>query len=278
VATPVFVCSDWHVEETVRAETVNGLNSYDLPTAEKRIRRLAKAMQWMVDHHRKSFEIRELVVGLLGDLMTGYIHEELVEGNSLSPVETLLWLQDKISECIVRGLLELPGIERITFVCCNGNHGRTTPKMRVASRAANSYEWLLYHQLRRTHGSHARQEWHVADGELTYMKIHGVQMRATHGDGATYHGGTGGVTIPLNKAIARWDQGKYADITILGHFHSLHYLPRFCLNGSLIGTSAYGLRFGHEAPAQASFLIDSKRGPCLNTTLWVAPSEQEKAA
>jgi hypothetical protein len=277
VATPVFMCSDWHVEETVHAKTVNGLNSYSLAEADARIERLGDAMCWMIEHHRASFEIRECVLWLGGDLMTGYIHDELKENNALSPVETVLWLQTRIERLIAK-LLSVSGIESVTVVTSHGNHGRTTLKTQISSGAANSYEWLLYHTLRRTFEANNRVQFHVADGEFTYLDVNGVTVRFTHGDAAAYGGGIGGLTIPLNKAIARWQTHKHAAITCLGHFHQLYDLPGFVVNGSLIGTSPYGLRVGgFEVPAQASFLIDAKRKvKCMSTTLWPVGSDHGK--
>lgn len=279
VATPVFVFSDWHVEEVVEPRKVLGLNAYTPEIAEQRIARLGEAAAWMIEHHRKSFDVRECVVGLLGDFLSGYIHDELVEGNAMSPTEAVLWLQDRISDLIVARLLAVPGIERVTFVCTRGNHGRTTQKVRVATGAENSYEWLLYHQLRRQHGAHPRVEWHVADGEFIHVNVHGLGLGFTHGDAVNYGGGVGGITIPIKRAIPRWNSFRHADTWFMGHFHSLHYHPGLVVNGSLIGTAPYGMRVGSmEVPAQASLLIDSKRGPCMNTTLWVTPSEQGKGA
>lgn len=277
VATPVFMCSDWHVEETVDPRTVNGLNAYSLIEAEARIERLGDAMCWMIDHHRKSFEIRECVLWLGGDLLTGYIHDELREGNSLSPVQTVLWLQTRIERVIAK-LLAVSGLESVTVVTSHGNHGRTTVKTQISTGAANSYEWLLYHQLRRTFESNNRVQFHVADGEFIYLDVNGVTIRFTHGDAAAYGGGVGGITIPLNKAIAKWQTHKHASITCLGHFHQLYDLPGFVVNGSLIGTSPYGLRVGgFELPAQASFLIDAKRKvKCMSTTLWPVSSDHGK--
>jgi hypothetical protein len=277
VATPVFLCSDWHVEETVHAKTVNGLNSYSLAEAEARIERLGDAMVWMIGHHRASFEIRECVLWLGGDLLTGYIHDELREGNSLSPVQTILWLQTRIERLIAK-LLAVSGLESVTVVTSHGNHGRTTVKTQISTGAANSYEWLLYHQLRRTFEPNARVQFHVADGEFCYLDVNGVTIRFTHGDAAAYGGGVGGITIPLNKAIARWQTHKHASVTCLGHFHQLYDLPGFVVNGSLIGTSPYGLRVGgFEVPAQASFLIDAKRKvKCMSTTLWPVASDHGK--
>jgi len=268
VATPVFLCSDWHVEEVVKPETVGGVNAYNPEISAKRIDRLGDAMLWMIDHHRKSFEIREAVLWLGGDLLSGYIHEELRENNAMSPVQTLLFLQDQIANVFAK-LLSVSGLESITVPCSYGNHGRTTHKMQVATAAANSYEWLMYHQLRRTFEANSKVQFHVADGDFLRLKVHNTRLGFHHGHAAKFGGGVGGITIPLAKATAKWNTYGECDVWNVGHFHQLHDLPRLVVNGSLIGTSPYGMSVGgFEAPAQASYLVDSKRGKCMSTTLW----------
>jgi hypothetical protein len=274
VATPVFLLSDWHVEETVDPKTVNGLNAYSLEEAERRVERLGDAITWMIEHHRASFEIREAVLWLGGDLLSGYIHEELKEVAALSPVQTVLWLQERIERLIAK-VLALPGLESVTVVTSHGNHGRTTPKTQISTGAANSYEWLLYQQLRRTFEPNNRVQFYIADGEFIYLDVHGVTIRFTHGDATKFGGGVGGIMIPIRKALAKWNTHKHADISCMGHYHSLHDLPDLVVNGSLIGLSPYGMRVGsYEVPAQASFLIDAKRQTkCMATTLWPVGSE-----
>jgi hypothetical protein len=269
VATPVFLFSDWHVEEVVKSEKVLGLNAYTPEIAAGRIERLGEACSWMIEHHRTSFEIRECVVALAGDFMSGYIHDELVEGNALSPVQTMLFLQEHLTNLLNR-ILAVPGMERIAIVTNFGNHGRTTHKIRVSTGAENSYEWLLYHQLKRAFAHEKRIDWTIASGEFVHIKVHDLDLGFTHGNAVNYGGGVGGITIPIKRAIPRWDSFQRADIWHMGHFHQLHDLPGLVVNGSLIGTGPYGMRVGgYEIPAQASYLIDAKRKvKCMSTTLW----------
>ena len=88
-------------------------------------------------------------------------------------------------------------------------------------------------------------------------------MRFFHGDALKYGGGIGGLSIPLIKYLHRKDEQRKADFNFLGHFHQLLYPTHAsCVNGSLIGLSAYGYKIGFkpERPAQAFTLLDEKRG------------------
>lgn len=254
----VAVASDWHVEEVVEASAVNGLNEYNLNIADTRIKKFFTNIVRLTETERHGTDIATLVLFLGGDLMTGYIHEELEESNALSPVETVDWLFERISGG-VKYLQEHGGYDKIIIPCAFGNHGRTQKKPRVSTAAANSYEWLLYKMLAK---SVKGPEWIVSDGYHLYTEIFGKTIRWHHGDAIVYNGGVGGLTIPTNKKIAEWDKAKRADLDVFGHYHQFQQSPKWCSNGSLIGYGPYSIRIGagYEPPQQTFFLLDEKRG------------------
>jgi hypothetical protein len=257
-ATAFAIASDWHSEERVRPESINYLNDVSLPVTDARITRFFQNVVRLTEIERAGTKIDTLVLALLGDLMTGYIHEELQESNELSPTQTVVWLRDKILAGL-KYLKENGGFKRIVIPCCYGNHGRTTKKPRHATGAANSFEWLLYQIL----AKHAPEfEWHIAESYHTYLDVYGKQVRLHHGDSIRYEGGIGGLTIPLEKAISSWNKAKVADLDIFGHWHTQQQNPKWVSNGSLIGHNAFSIaiKAPFEPPQQTYFLFDSKRG------------------
>ena len=71
-----------------------------------------------------------------------------------------------------------------------------------------------------------------------------------------------GLALPASKAIARWDAGRKADLTIFGHYHSWGWLrgARYIANGSVIGHSPYAERVASpERPCQGMAIIDHGR-------------------
>jgi hypothetical protein len=258
-AVAIALASDWHVEETVEAASVNGLNEYRLPIAKTRIEKFFSTIARLTEIERGGAKIDDLILWLGGDLMSGLIHEELAESNSKTPTQVILWLQDRIAS----GLATLkPHFNRILIPTSYGNHGRTTIKTRHATGAAHSYEWLLYRILEgRFHGDQ-QIEWQIADSYFNFMTVFDRRLRFHHGDACRYAGGIGGLTIPLTKWIHRADQAQRADHTFQGHFHQLTLGPNWSVNGSLIGATEYGLKLGFapERPQQLMRFIDSERG------------------
>lgn len=270
-ATAVVLCSDWHVEEVVDPIKVNGLNEFNLDIADYRIKRLTEGVLWLLDMHSSHIQIENVVLWLGGDLMSGFIHEDLMQNNSLSPTETILWLQARLHQ-MISSIGSARGVKKLTIPCSWGNHGRTSLKPRIATAAENSYEWLLYQQLaRQPPKTKAELVWDVSKAELKYVDVYGKTLRFTHGDQIKYSDGVGGITIPLSKKIASWNIGKHADITCIGHWHQDISLPHAVVNGALVGYGPYSTHIGarFEQPSQSFFLVDSDHGKCCSTPIWL---------
>lgn len=263
-AAAVMMASDWHVEERVDPKTVNGVNSYDLATAEARAASLFKGWAWhtnLLARGPERYRIEQALLWLGGDFISGNIHEELVEVAQLSPTKATVFAADLIVSGI-EYLLKRTTLRRIRVVCNDGNHERTTPKIRVSTRADNSFGWLMYKSLALRFAKEPRVEFTICDGAHAYIEIMGRTVRTTHGDELRYGGGIGGLTIPLLKSLGRWNQLRRADVTLLGHFHEFHDLRGAVVNGSLIGFGPYSQRIGAvpEPASQGFFIIDRDRG------------------
>ena len=230
-AVAVMIASDWHVEERVDPKTINNLNEYSLKIAEERSKRFFENGVHLINQMSSFHQIDTLILGLLGDMITGYIHEELMESNECSPTEAML----KAQEFIIWGIefiIKNTNLERVIIPCCFGNHGRTTQKRRISTGYSNSFEWAMYKNLESFYKGHEQIEFIVATGSHVYLTIfEDYVIRFHHGDDVRYGGGVGGLTIPLNKAIAGWDTVKKADLTIIGHFHQLTNAGNFIVNG-----------------------------------------------
>ena len=272
-ATWVALASDWHIEETVDPAKVNGLNSYNLSIARNRVERYFSGVSWLVNYHTEKFKLRDGILWLGGDLITGYLREENLEDNQCSPVVAAARLVEWISEGI-RFLLKTTDTELIKVICNSGNHGRLTHKVRPATREENSLEWLVYNMLAREFANEKRIQFVLPHGVHTYAQVYDWTLRFTHGDAAKYGGGVGGVMIPIRKALYRWNTGRKADWTNMGHFHQYHDLKDLVINGSLIGFNPYALEIGadYEEPLQAFYLVDSKRGKTMPASVWVKDS------
>lgn len=266
----VALASDWHIEESVDPGKVNGVNKYNLEIARHRVERYFAGVSWLANYHAEEFKLRDGLLWLGGDLITGYLRDENLEDNQCSPVRAIATLHSWISDGI-NHLLKATPTEKLRVVCNSGNHGRLTKKKSHATQEANSIEWLMYHYLAREFRDDKRVEFVLPQGAHTYAQIYDWTVRFHHGDDAKYGGGVGGIMIPIRKAIHRWQSVRHAHLTCMGHFHQYTHLDDLIINGSLIGYNPYALSIGaqFEEPAQAFFLMDSKRGVTMPAKVWV---------
>lgn len=273
----VAMGSDWHVEEEVTLIGSNGRNKYNLDIADASIKRFFQAQVDLVRHHRASKQvvIHDMVCAFSGDLMSGYIHDELKEVNQLSPVQTALWLKPRIVAGLKYLLKEL-NLRTLLVPWSYGNHGRTTHKTQISTGAENSYEWLLGRMIEQDFTDDKRVKFDTTPSPHQYVDVFDFTLHFHHGDSLKYGGGVGGVGIPLLKAIAAWDDVRYAHWHGVGHFHTLRDYGRGFVNGSMIGYGPYShwIKAAYEPPQQTFFLIDSKRGKCHSTPLWVRGDEE----
>lgn len=259
-ATVVAVASDWHIEERVDRESVNGLNAYDLGISERRAEQFFRTLLKLSKIEGQHTKVKHVVLALLGDFISGNIHDEIVETTALRPVEASIRAQ----EYIVSGidyLLKNSDFD-ITVVCHSGNHGRITKTVHFATENGNSLEYMMYKSIASYFRHEKRARFIIPNAYHSYMDIYGHIVRFHHGHSIKYGGGIGGISIPVNKAIAQWNRSRTADIDVFGHFHQAYDGGNFIANGSMIGYNAYAMsiKAGYERPAQMVFCMHSKLG------------------
>ena len=273
-ACAVALLSDVHFEERVtRTDTLD--NEYDLTIARARLARYFRGVEWLIKNQARGFEIRDLVLWLGGDLISGDIHEENLETGQLTPAEAILEARDLIVSGI-ECLAKIPGLEKISVPCSYGNHARTTDKMRAGTGFGHNLEWIAYCDLARhfatTKRAGAAVQVHTSESEHQLVEVYGKRLAFHHGHRIRYAGGIGGITVPMIKKVLAWDKWSDADFYHFGHFHQLLDLGRIMVNGSVIGANAYAQSIGAtpEPPQQGFYILDEKRGKTAVSPVWVA--------
>ena len=270
-AAAVAMLSDVHAEERiVRSDAIP--NDYSLAIAERRVARFFAGVEWLIKHAGgAAFDIDTLVLWLGGDLISGDIHDELLERGEVPPAEATLIVRDWLAAGIKRVRAALPSMQ-VLVPCSYGNHARTTRKMRPSTNYGHSWEWLLYNVLAGDFSADKSVRFHVTRDDMQYVDVHGFSLAFHHGHNMRYAGGIGGITIPAIKAMHRWQQWRDCDYYHFGHFHTRLDLGQIAFNGSVVGPSPFGFAIGAapEAPAQNFYVLDAHRGKTLVSPVWVA--------
>lgn len=262
-ATPWISAADWHADEVIVKASVGGLNEYNVAIASERIHTFFERAVKLTQIYAKDSEIKHVVFASLGDLISGWIHDELVETNSMTPPEAALFVLNEMAGGLELLLKELPDVD-ITFVGVVGNHARITKKPQSKNRQLKSYEWMIYKLLAQFFAAKGctRIKWQLPEGYFNWVQLYGRLFRVHHGDNIRYQGGVGGIEIPLRKAISQWNKARTAYMDVMGHWHTTLFGRAYALPSSLIGYSNYSetIKSDFEPPAQMEFLVHNKYG------------------
>lgn len=259
-ATAIAVASDWHVEERVTKAAVNGLNEYNLDIAKKRADEFFRVALHLRNLECQNTSVPRMVIPLLGDFITGDIHEENLVTCLLSPAEATIYARDLIHSGI-EFLLKESDL-KLVIPCHVGNHARITEKFRTSeTELGTSHEFYIYEFLAKYYNGHPRVSVSISQAATSRLTVYDTVFRLQHGHKlAKYQGGVGGLAVPVNRSVLRANLAWRADHDVFGHFHTQEAGALYFANGSLIGWGAYAQdrSLGYQPPAQTYMLVNKR--------------------
>lgn len=269
---PTLFLSDFHWGEVVHPAQINGVNTYNLTIARRRLTDTINAAVKLARIISPKLDYPGIVMPLGGDMVSGNIHEELAATNEINTIPTVLDLWKHLASAIEHmadtfGAVFLP--------CVSGNHGRNTRKTWAKDRHHTSFDWMLYQILAKHFAGDKRVTFMIPDGSDACYSIYSTRYLLSHGD--QFKGGDGMIG-PLGP-ITRGDHKKRSrnaqidlsyDVMLIGHFHQYMHLTRLIVNGSLKGYDeyAYAGNFTFEQPQQALWITHSVHGPTFRMPIY----------
>jgi predicted phosphodiesterase len=210
------------------------------------------------------------VIAVLGDMITGNIHEDLAMTND-GPV---MWSVNEVENQLI-GLIKSwkKKFKKIAVICVPGNHGRNTVKPRINNKVYESYEWLIYCHIEQYFRNDPDVSVYVPNEVDAHFSIYGHRIMATHGDTLGVKGGDGliGALGPIARGAMKIGAqqrqvGRDFDTLLIGHYH--FYMPRgdatpVLMSSALMGYNTYAhlqLRVRASRPSQALSFIHHKHG------------------
>ena len=258
-ATAVVLLSDWHVEETVKSSMILYNNNYNLEIAKQRAEECFVGIVKLLKKEQSHQKIDSLVLALLGDFITGNIHQEEAPNLQLGVAQAVCFAE----ELLIKGIqyiLDNTNVN-ITCPCVVGNHSRITQKVYVSTEKDNSVETIIYYHIKKYFENEKRFELIMPDGPERLVVIYGLNFLFCHGHaGFRYSGGVGGLYVPLRRAIMTRYNKQQIDTICMGHWHTYIQDSLFIVNGSMIGYSNFAnfIKVAPEDPTQTFFLVDKR--------------------
>jgi len=257
----VLSISDVHAEEYVDLEEMEGFASYDWETFLCRMWWTANKTVELTNIMRQSGEVNNLDILLLGDMLTGEIHLDLLRTNTfdlpMAVVNTGYVLAQTVS--VLSGHFSNV---KVTGVC--GNHGRQDEKPAAKNKSDRNWDTAVYKIAALLTADNPRVTWNIPRSPATIVKVPGASILAKHGDGIKMQG-----TKPY-YGLARDTAQEHAkrrgkndfDWVFQGHLHTFDKLEERVLCPSMIGTNQYAFNRLHSVPKPQQLLVfaNDKRG------------------
>jgi hypothetical protein len=261
----VLCLSDTHYPEVVSPDETMGL-TYDAEVCARRLERIRDVVVRYKDLREPAYPIRKLSVALLGDMLSGNIHEELEITNQFPVSEALVRLAQLLHTMASSFAEEFPAVE---LVFMPGNHPRLTKKPRHKAKW-NNWDYVLGHFV-----SALSRETYTVQVPKDLVYVHEVchrRLGLVHGDGVKSASFAG---IPWYGMRSRREAiqsllrhlGQPAiDYLLMGHFHQLLYWQGtdcdLIINGAVKGGDEYSIDTRHAStdPVQALLTFHPKYG------------------
>ena len=264
-AIAVQMLSDLHLDEVVDIHEMDGINEYNREIAERRLHRIAEGIVKLLKRYVAGIELDGLVLALIGDILTGWIHAELERTNEAPVMASVVYWVPIIASMIewLSDELDVP----IHVPAVDGNHDRAYLKPHAKQRAVTAISWVIYNWLADKFEGNDKVTFALTTSPEQIVPVYDTRLLLSHGDSFRSQGGIGGLYPALLKRVLRWhdlySQTKTDfDFVLIGHWHQTLFGQDFFVNGSLKGYDEYakGLGFKFERPKQTLFLVTPERG------------------
>ena len=227
--------SDTHIGEFVDLQQMAGLNTYDFDIFNNRLYGWANQLVTLAELRRNSVSIPELVVPLLGDMISGDIHEELSHTNLDNCMMQMIRGATLISQAL---MYMAPHFEIVRVPCVVGNHGRMTRKPPMKDKFMD-WDYLMYQWIAALCQKQSNIEFHIPRSFLTVFPVCNRNVLAMHGDAVSGAGSLASITKVLTnlRSVLHFRKGlenelgelpetipAHFDSVMIGHFHRVDEL------------------------------------------------------
>lgn len=261
----VLLFSDTHAYEIVNGTETLGMNEYSRAILLQRMARLQERVLSYVAH--RPYPITKLHVWMLGDMLSGDIHEELAMTNELPHEEATVQFALDAAEWL-NGFV--PHFETIRVSGVPGNHPRRSKKP-SNKMAHNNSDWVAYKIIELYHRGNKSFEFNFPKAGFAVETVaSNWRCLLMHGDGvrSTMPGVPwGGV---MRRVVTLQQQFHTANMPInyvaLGHYHTANAVEgtgmKIFMNGSVKGLDEYSMKqFGSgRDPMQLLLTFHHKHG------------------
>tara|TARA_R110000765_G_scaffold32179_1_gene74985 strand:+ start:2596 stop:3921 length:1326 start_codon:yes stop_codon:yes gene_type:complete len=258
--------SDLHIGDNVNLEQMAGLNSYNIDIFNRRLHGWATQLLNLVELRRNVAPVDELIIPMLGDMISGDIHDELARTNIDNCMQQMIRGANLIAQAI---MFLSPHFSKITIPCVVGNHGRMTRKPPMKDKYMD-WDFMLYQWV----AAYLRDQKHITfsipKAFINSFEVGKNSILIMHGDSISGAGSTQSISKgvtglraflqyrnTLEDAILTSQDGMITqfDSVMMGHFHRIEEIDIGTGTIYICGT----MKGGDEFAAQRLHAINKPR-------------------
>jgi len=259
----VLCLGDWHIGDLIRWKNTEEYNSFDFSIAQHRMAGILRGLRKWVEGQRACYNITTCHVFVMGDMVSGGIHLELLTDEEFPPPVQCA----KAGELLAASLRELDTFFPVvnTVFLSADNHSRTT----IKPRHKRKVEFSLGHMVAAITKAHLSPvlQWRFVEplSAATIIEVQGFRFLLQHGDYIRSYGITPDAAIEkamMEEEMVRAGTENEFDVMVIGHFHRASFKSHLVTNGSLCGRTEYehSRRFRPSPATQVSFLVHPTHG------------------
>ena len=228
--TVIAPLTDTHIGEYINEKQMIGMNKYDMELFNKRLYGWANQLLALVNYRRNIANIDTLIIPMLGDMISGDIHDELARSNVENNMMQMLKGAYLISQAI---LILAPHFKEIKVPCVVGNHGRMTHKPVMKNRVTTDWDYMLYQWIAAFLKNQKHIKFEIPESFFHIFNVYNNRVLIMHGDSIA----GGGSSMSISKAVSNLrgalqyknnlntelgvdtQELNHFDTVFMGHFH-----------------------------------------------------------
>jgi len=261
--TVVAPLSDTHIGESVSLEQMGRLNSYDLEIFNKRLYGWATQLLNLVNYRRNIATIDDLIMPMLGDMISGDIHEELARSNIANCMEQMIRGANLISQAL---MFLAPHFKTITVPCVVGNHGRMTRKPPMKDKYMD-WDYLLYQWVASFCKNQKNITFDIPKSFINLFSVYDQTILMMHGDSISGAGSNMAISRAITslRGVVQYKKNLQSELgntlgidevisfdsAMIGHFHRIDEIDigtgELHICGCMKGPDEFALQRLHTA-------------------------------
>ena len=252
--TVIAPLSDTHIGESVNSEQMIGLNTYDFDIFNQRLYGWANQVLNLVNYRRNIAPVDNLIIPMLGDMISGDIHEELARSNISNCMEQMIRGANLIAQAL---MFLAPHFKTIKIPCVVGNHGRMTRKPPMKDKYMD-WDYMLYQWVSTFCKNQDNLVFEIPKSYLHIFSVYDNNILIMHGDSVSGAGSNTSITGAITKlrGVLQYKENMYEeeikfDSAIIGHFHRIDEIDigtgALHISGTMKGPDEFALQRLHAA-------------------------------